>query len=57
MDKIAEQTANKKQIESYSQIVERSMEKANNGKLNIETRVRMTRKHGSQCEGMKHGLN
>ena len=44
-------------FESYSQIAERSTGKANNGKLNIETMVRRTRKHGSQCEGMKHGLN
>jgi hypothetical protein len=42
-------------IESYSQRVERSTEKANNGQLNNGTRVRRTRKHGSQCEGKKHG--
>jgi hypothetical protein len=29
----------------------------NNGHANNGTRVRRTRKHGSQCEGMKHGRN
>jgi hypothetical protein len=42
-------------VESYSQIAERSTGKANNGQLNNGTRVRRTCKHGSQCEGKKHG--
>jgi hypothetical protein len=28
----------------------------NNGHANNVTRVRRTRKHGSQCEGTKHGI-
>jgi hypothetical protein len=35
---------------------EKLSRKKYNGKLNNGTRVRRTRKHGSQCEGKKHGI-